>query len=91
MVVTPAGIPLHDKHSHKRNTDNPAVRTRTLYQYIQLYTKRNSFAPGTEFYFILPNVILPVSPPSIFLIWFRTRIIVNNVLFILVHFQRDIL
>jgi hypothetical protein len=26
-------------------------------------------------YFILPNVNLPVSPPSIFLIWFRTRII----------------
>ena len=30
-------------------------------------------------YLILPNVILPVSPPSIFLIWFRNRIIGNNI------------
>ena len=43
-----------------------------------LHPKRNSFAPSTKLYFSLPNVILPVFPPSIFLIWFRTRIIGNN-------------
>jgi len=29
----------------------------------------------SNLHFILPNVIMPVYPPSIFLIWFRTRII----------------
>jgi hypothetical protein len=44
----------------------PAHRTNTL------YTKRNSFARSPKF------VVLPVSLPSIFLIWVRTRIIGKN-------------
>jgi hypothetical protein len=42
-----------------------------------LYTKRNCFFPSPKLYFILSNVIFPVSPPSIFLIWCRSRIIGN--------------
>ena len=41
-------------------------------------TKRNSFAQSAKFLLYTPNVILPVSPPTIFPIWFRTRIIGNS-------------
>jgi len=36
------------------------------------------FARSPKFLLHFPNVILPVSPPNIFLVWFRTRIIGSN-------------
>jgi hypothetical protein len=66
-------------NNEQLNTDNLAVRTRTVHRHI--WHKTEFFCSKSWIYFILPNVILPVSPPSIFLIWFRTRFIRNNMLY----------
>ena len=63
-------------HTSKMNTSNLEVHTFTMYQYI--VHKRNSFTGSPKFYFIFPDVILPVFRPSIFLIWLRTRIVGNS-------------
>jgi hypothetical protein len=47
--------------------------------YTMLYTKRIPFSRSPNFrFFILLNVNFPVSPPRLFLVWFRTRIIGNR-------------
>ena len=43
-----------------------------------LYTKRNSVPRSHKFLLYSPNVILPVSPTNIFLLWFRTTTIGNK-------------
>ena len=43
-----------------------------------LYQLGIIFARSPKFILNFPNVILPASPPSISLIWFRTRIIGNS-------------
>jgi hypothetical protein len=70
-------IPWHDKHSHKLNTNNLEVRTPITYQYL-VHKAELLLLEVLNLYSTLPNVILPVSLPSIFLIWFRTRIIGNT-------------
>jgi len=69
-------IPPHDQHSHKITTKNLAVRTLPIYKYIA-HKEEFLLLEVLNLYNILPNVILAVSPPSIFLIRFRTRIIRN--------------
>jgi hypothetical protein len=56
-------------HNHKLNTSNLEVHTLTMYQYI--VHKQISLLYSS-------HVTLPISPPSIFLIWLRTRIIGNK-------------
>jgi hypothetical protein len=58
---------------HKINNNILTARTFSLYQY---------FVHKLEFLYRIVlhsyNVIMPVSPPNIFPIWFRTRIIGNK-------------
>ena len=61
-------VRLPNKHSHKLNTSNLQVHTLIVYQYIA--HKRISLLYSS-------HVILPISPPSVYLIWLRTRIIGN--------------
>jgi hypothetical protein len=49
---------------------------RLLFNFVIWLTQRGWRA--SNLYLILPNVNLPVSPPSISLIWFRAMIIGNN-------------
>ena len=58
---------------HKLNNNNLAVRTLPLYHYI-LHKLEFLLLEVLNLYLILPNVILPFSPPRISLTWFRTRI-----------------
>ena len=64
-------------HTHKPNTSDLEVRTLIMYRYI-VHIAELLLLEILNLYFILPNVILPVFPPSIFLIWFWTGIIGNT-------------
>ena len=63
----------HGKHSHKLNTSNLEVRTRHC---INVYCIYCIESPNVTLFFRQVN--LPLSPPSISPIWFRTRITGNN-------------
>jgi len=67
-------IPPHDKHFQKLN--NFEDGTLLMYQYT-VHKLEFLLLEALNLNLILPNVILPVSPPSISLIWFRTTIIGN--------------
>jgi len=66
-----------EKHCHKLNKSLD-VRTIPLYQYI-VDNLEFLFLEVQNLYLILPNVILPASSLSIYPIWFRTRVIGNNI------------
>jgi hypothetical protein len=63
-------------NSHKLDY-NLKVRTLLMYQYT-VHEANFCLLEVLISYFIPPNVNFPVSPPSIYLIWFRTRIIGNK-------------
>jgi len=75
-LVGAGGIPPRDKHSHKLY-NNLGAGTLQMYQYI-LHKAEFLLLEFLNLYFILPNLILPVCPPNIFLTWCRTRIIGNS-------------
>jgi len=56
-------IPRRDKHCHKLNNNSLEVRTLPMYQFI---VRKLEFLllEALNLFLILPNVILPVSPPS---------------------------
>jgi hypothetical protein len=68
---------LRATNSHKLTNNSLAVRTLSLYQYA-VHRLEFLLLEVLNLFLILRNVILSVSPPSISLIWFRTRIIGNN-------------
>jgi hypothetical protein len=67
---------LYAWHTHKPNINDLEVRTLIMYRYI-VHIAELLLLEILNIYFIFPNVILPVFPRSIFLIWFRTGIIGN--------------
>ena len=67
-------IPLH--HTHCQELNNSKDVPLPLYQ-CTVHNREFLLVEGLNLYLILLNAILPLSPPSISLIWFWTTIIGN--------------